>query len=425
MSDQSTSESLKLVLAHPHPAPHVMQAALAFYERDALKRYVTGLINDESSRVQNLFCKFARLTGYDLRRQLRRRSLTNIPVEITQQYPLGETMRTVVSKFDRDKRLTDRVFHWATRRFDQMAATRGLTGMNAVYAYEYTCRQTLPAAKARGISTIYEVPSPQHDFVYDILHPEFEKFPELITPYYTYCRERQAERTQHRKEEFEAADIIISNSRFTRDSFESKGWDAEKIHVVPLGAPPPIDEADVATPNPEKPLQALWAGTFSIRKGAHYLLDAWKEWNPGKRARLVIHGAIDLPAQLMADLPDSIEVHGSIPRDELYAVYQESDLLMFPTLCDGFGMVTTEGFSKGLPVLTTRNAGSSDLVRHQENGLLIEPADAAALAESLEWAATHRNDLHAMRYEALKTASGWQWEDYRELLYNTIINSIN
>jgi hypothetical protein len=84
--------------------------------------------------------------------------------------------------------------------------------------------------------------------------------------------------------------------------------------------------------------------------------------NPGKSAVLDVYGSQRLPPALLQSLPDNIVFHGPVTQDELFAAFGRADLLVFPTLCDGFGLVVTESFARGLPVLTTRQAGASDLV---------------------------------------------------------------
>jgi len=119
---------------------------------------------------------------------------------------------------------------------------------------------------------------------------------------------------------------------------------------------------------------------------------------------------------VLAPLPDGIEFGGPVSRAELMEQYRQADALVFPTLCDGFGMVVTEAWSRGLPVITTNRAGAADLLKPNVNGLLVQAGDAGAIEESLAWAVSHRADLAAMREQALLTAAGWQWSDYRSAL---------
>ena len=126
----------------------------------------------------------------------------------------------------------------------------------------------------------------------------------------------------------------------------------------------------------------------------------------------------------MSNLPDSIRMSQTIPRSALAEQYRAADVLMFPTLCDGFGMVVTEAFAHGLPVITTKRAGAADVVRHGENGLIIPAGDASAIEEVLEWCLSHRVELEAMRLAALDTAKRMQWGDFRQVLAQHVIDGL-
>ena len=167
------------------------------------------------------------------------------------------------------------------------------------------------------------------------------------------------------------ADVVIVNSKFTRDTYAAAGLDVAKVRVIPLGAPQVHAGEAQGGGGEAEPLRALWAGSFSIRKGAHYLLSAWRNFVREKAATLDIYGTVLLPDRLVRDLPTSIRVFSSVPRAELFKRYRQADVLVFPTLCDGFGLVVTEAFAHGLPVITTTRAGAADLVRDGENGLII------------------------------------------------------
>jgi glycosyltransferase involved in cell wall biosynthesis len=108
----------------------------------------------------------------------------------------------------------------------------------------------------------------------------------------------------------------------------------------------------------------------------------------------------------------------------LFAALDRADVLVFPTLSDGFGMVVTEAFSRGLPVITTNQAGASDLLDHGRNGLIIEAGDSAAIAGALKWCLDNRAALAAMREPALETAKGWQWSDYRRALIEAVATGL-
>jgi glycosyltransferase involved in cell wall biosynthesis len=112
-------------------------------------------------------------------------------------------------------------------------------------------------------------------------------------------------------------------------------------------------------------------------------------------------------------LPSNIVMQGPVNRTRVLEEFLRSDLLIFPTLCDGFGLVVPEALSKGLPVLTTTRAGAADLIRDGENGVLVEAGSADDLLRGLVWAQSNRQRLASMRPAALETSQSHQWQDYR------------
>lgn len=411
---------MSVTLAHLMPTPFVQQAGRALFEAEMLNQFATTLVDQPDATWLRSACQVAKLFQFDLAHQLSRRAVTEFPTSLIKSYPLPEILRLFVSKVDWDKRPTDIVFHWGLNQFDQWVANQVLPGSTAVYGYEYGCLATFQAAKQQNIARIYDVPSPEHDFVENLLESEFSHFPELQTSYRRYCRVRQELRTERRRQEWQLANIIIANSKFTKASYVAAGIPESKVRVVPYGAPPVHHETGAAVTTQGNKTRFLWAGTFSVRKGAHYLLQAWKQLNPGHAARLQVLGAMGLPESLLSCVPDSITLSGTVPRSELYPIYRNSDVLVFPTLCDGFGMVVTEAFANGLPVITTDRAGAADLVKHGINGLIVPAGDVDALAEAMAWCMDHPDELQGMRQAAMETAAGWQWADYRTALVRNI-----
>ncbi|MBA3848435.1 MAG: hypothetical protein C0502_00385 [Opitutus sp.] len=413
---------MSVVLSHPSVAPFVQHAARALWEAGLLDRFFTTLVNDERSFWQNAGAQAARLVGRDLRAQLRRRAVTGLPPEIVTTLPFTELVRLGSGPLDRSGRLTDRIWSWAEPAFDRRVARRLPQTARAVYCFEYCALATFRAARTRGLATVYDAPSPDPAYVRGVVDREVERFPVLDTPYHRHTRQREAPRLARRREERDLADILIAASTLTRDTYVAAGFPVERVRVVPYGAPPtaPREVALSGGSCGAGKLRLLWAGTFSIRKGAHYVLEAWRRGALGRQAMLKVHGTVGLPDALLHPVPEGIEFGGSIPRDRLAQAYHEADALLFPTLCDGFGMVATEAWSHGLPVITTKQAGAADFLRDRENGLLIEAGQPEAIAGAVHWCLGHRSELAAMREPSLATAARWQWADYRRALAQAV-----
>lgn len=369
-----------------------------------------------------IFCTTLTPDGHDVAARLlrmagtKRRRLGLVASHELRTNPWREVVRMGFGRLCRDEMWNDGVFHWMRDGFDAWVARQMRPPVRMVYGYETECLQTFKAAKAAGIHTVLDLPSREHDFVEDLLWEEFGKFPGLLTRGRRHFRELQPGRTARRHEEFRLADVVVANSTLTATSWAVAGLDASKIHVVPLGAPEPEPVGLTGGSNGHGPLRLICAGTFSILKGAHYLLRAWENWSPGAAAQLDVFGTVRLPQELLASVPPGVTLRGAIHRKQLLEKFLDADLLIFPTLSDGFGLVVTEALSRGLPVLTTRQAGAADLIRDRENGLIVESRDSSQLEAALDWSLTHREELRAMRGEALRTAQACQWADYRRNL---------
>ena len=79
-----------------------------------------------------------------------------------------------------------------------------------------------------------------------------------------------------------------------------------------------------------------------------------------------------------------VRVLGKVDDERKHAELQNADVLCAPSLRgESFGMVLTEAFAAGTPVIASDIAGYRDVVRDGVDGVLVPPADAQALAEAL------------------------------------------
>jgi len=400
-----------VVVSRLTPAYFTEQAVLALKEGGYDPLFCTTLSVDGPDFAARLL----RLLGLTQKRRLQ-----FVDAGHLRTCPWREAGRLLLGQLTRDEIITDRVFHWMRDGYDAWLARQMKPPVKVVYAAETECLETFKAAQKAGIRTVLDLPSPEHDYVENLLYREYEKFPELLTRGRRHLRTLQGERTARRHEEFRLADLVVANSQLTARTWSAAGLDGTKIRVVSYGSPQIEPTGLDGGSRGTGPLRLVWAGTFSVRKGAHYLLEAWRNWNPGSSAVLDVYGSVRLPEALLSGLPDNIVFHGPSPQRKVLDAFHRADLLVFPTLADGFGLVVTEAFSRGLPVLTTKQAGAADLVEDKANGLLVEAGDEGQLTAALVWAADHREDLRGMRRGALAAAEKNQWHRYRASLRTVI-----
>ena len=85
-----------------------------------------------------------------------------------------------------------------------------------------------------------------------------------------------------------------------------------------------------------------------------------------------------------AGLEDRVEMRGYVAYDDVSAVYREGDIFVSPTYAEGFSNTILEAMASGLPTVSCRSVGVVDCLRDDENALLTEAGDRAALASALE-----------------------------------------
>lgn len=398
----------KVTVANIIPAPFATAVAEALLEDHLLEEFLTTYVWQTRPWVESCARIFP-----GVRSRLQRRQANGLPLNRIRVKPFWEFARFAVSALSKSKYVEDKIFHIGRDSFDKWVAGKLTGGLSGVYGFEYGSLKTFQRARELGLKRFYDVPSPEHDFVESLLSKEFERFDELNSSYRKYIVSLQRERTQWRHRELELADVVVAASEFTKRSYVAAGVLESKVVVIPYGAPAPDSAGPGVGTSSNGKCRFLWAGTFSVRKGAHYLLEAWRKHSFGQHATLEIFGATTLPESLMQTLPEGVKHCGSVSREELYSRYRKADALVFPTLCDGFGMVATEALSKGLPVILTENAGVADFIDNKQNGLIIKAGSVEAIADSLWWCLDNRSQLKEMRQRAWYSVAGKGWDVYR------------
>jgi glycosyltransferase involved in cell wall biosynthesis len=210
-------------------------------------------------------------------------------------------------------------------------------------------------------------------------------------------------------EEYEIADAITVPSIFVKNSFVDQGIPAGKIHVIPYGV-----RAAHFRPVSEPPadlFRVLFVGGLSIRKGARYLFEAFRDF-PHPCKELVIVGAIaDEVRPLVASFGDlNVKILGPIPNMELNRIYSTSHAFVLPSIEEGLGMVMAEALACGCPVIASTNTGAADLFTHGEEGLIVPIRNSNAIRDCLIRLADEpklRARMAAAAVERVKELGGW------------------
>jgi glycosyltransferase involved in cell wall biosynthesis len=269
---------------------------------------------------------------------------------------------------DHNYRYAVRFARWASRRLPDADVMQLWTG----YALE-----SIVVARKRGALTVALRGSAHIRTQMELIREEFERFG-LAPP------RTDGPLVQRECEEYDAADIINVISTFAMRTFLARGFHESRLILTPLAVD--IEEVVSAAPRRRRsgPLRVLFLGNVSLQKGVHYLLEAAHAL--GERAVTVslVGGVSSDGKEVLRRLSHNSEWKGSVPRKKLRQVFAEHDVLVLPSVQDGFGAVICEAMAAGLPVIATENTGGPDVVRDGVDGLIVPAQSSTALREALE-----------------------------------------
>jgi glycosyltransferase involved in cell wall biosynthesis len=286
-------------------------------------------------------------------------------------------------------------------------ARAGFGNATHVYSMLTEAGPFLKTAKGRGLTVVSEVyiliSTAQMIAMERAAFPQWEPG----APDYIALRNRCASRDYL----FDCCDHFICPSDAVRDDL-IKGWGIEssRTSLVPYGVDPMWLELQ-ATPVPRK---ILFVGTAELRKGIHYLAMAAEQLKShGYKFEFRVAGNVAAP---VAQQPpcQHLTFLGRIPRDRIQAEFQQADVFVLPSLAEGSAEVTYEALAAGLPVVTTRSAGS--VVRHGVDGLIVPERDPTAIAEAILQITENRSLRDQMSASARQRAADFTWPRYGERL---------
>jgi glycosyltransferase involved in cell wall biosynthesis len=187
-----------------------------------------------------------------------------------------------------------------------------------------------------------------------------------------------------------SAQLVIAASPFLADSARALG--ARDVRVIPNGV-----EMPVSTGAPDEPPHVLYAGRLSEEKGILDFVEATEGL-----ARVVVG---DGP--LRDRVPDALGFVGSV---ELHEQFERAAVVCVPSRREGYGVIAREAMAHGRPVVATAAGGLADAVEDGVTGILVPPADPAALRAAIEKLlgdAALRGELGANARERAQQAYSW------------------
>lgn len=287
---------------------------------------------------------------------------------------------------------SDKLYAWlAAKKVDDCNIIHSLMGYS---------KWSIKKARKIGAAVIIDCASSHPQNQKNILEEEYSKYP-------TDSKTATDKQIKRLDDELRAADYITIPSDFVEKSFIEQGFPKEKLIKIPFGAD--IKKYSMEKKNKSNKFTVLYVGTIQLRKGTHYLLQAWEELNL-KNAELIVVGRI------WPDIHKVIEPYKKNPTIRFVGFappkeyHQQSDIFVCPSLEEGSAGVVYESMASGLPVITTFNSGS--IIRDGKDGFIVPIRNVEAIKEKIMYFYKNPEQIKKMGLSARKYVEKFTWEGY-------------
>jgi glycosyltransferase involved in cell wall biosynthesis len=234
-----------------------------------------------------------------------------------------------------------------------------------------------------------------------------------------------------------AADIVIGVSDSTINDCIKEGLDSNKAVKIYQGFESSFehlrlsdDEVALEIENLKLPAKCiLFLGTIQPRKNLSCLINSFASIFESIPHTLVLAGG---PGSSQSEVENLVTKHnlntrvvftGYISDSQRAALYQHSELFVYPSKYEGFGLVLLESMSFGLPVIACRNSALPEVVN--DAGILVESDNIQALAESMYNVLTDDTFRQSLIARGLKRCTIFTWKQCAKLTSDVYKNLVS
>ena len=209
-----------------------------------------------------------------------------------------------------------------------------------------------------------------------------------------------------------SADGMIASSSLCGNYIRQRyGLLANQVAVIPHGF---STQAAAGRLDEGTGMRMLFVGQYLPRKGSAVLereLPRVLRDCPNSTITFVVpSGSVDkVKREFQTVAGDRLTVHSWMAQDRLAEIYRTHDILLYPSLFEGFGKVFLEGMAAGMCVVGFAEGGLADIAACGRDALITEPGNAAGFRSLLCWALRNPARARLMGRLAAETASQWTW----------------
>ncbi len=212
------------------------------------------------------------------------------------------------------------------------------------------------------------------------------------------------------------ADKIIVPSNFVADGIiKNYSVPLSKLEIIPFGVEYKKFYVNRRYKKNGDGLKFIFTGALNQRKGIFDLLEAWNS-ELFKNDTLILCGRafpeiINKSQKITKG--GTIQITGHV---DITNFLREADIFVFPTYMEGSAKSVYEALAAGLPVLTTKNAGS--IIQNNKTGILIDPGNIDILRKEMFELKMNYSLREEIGFEGQRSVIDYSWERYAAKVSN-------
>ncbi len=411
---------MSVVISHPTGNEFSKAALMGFYNKGILQSYYTTLASFPGSILYKLgsFKGLSDIKRRSINTSLKPYVHTHPWKELGRQVAIKTGIKTLI-KHETGYFSTDALYNNMDKYVSKKLKAEKRKGASAIYAYEDGAYYSFQKAKQLNLTCFYDLPIGYWRSMHNLLSQEKEINPEWACTFEGLNDSSQ--KLNKKDKEIQLADVMIVASSFTLLTLKDFPGQLPRVHVIPYAFPTALNRSFESFKNNRK-LKFLFVGGLSQRKGLSYLFDALTGLE--NHVSLTVLGRTGTANCKI--LNDNLKKHtwiSTLPHTKVLELMRQHDVLIFPSLFEGFGLVITESMAQGTPVITTERTAGPDVIKNNENGWIIKAGSVEALKAAIEKLLLKPHLIEEAGRQTLETAKKRTWEMYARELAEVVNNN--
>lgn len=405
----------QIIVAHPYQQ-HSYKTALALQKNGYLCSYVTTIYNKPGT-ITNRFIRF--LSGENRLRAMGRREKELDDNKILVINEISMLFLLLLQRIDKRKRYYYSIREKIRKSFNNKLLKQAIkTKVDAVILYDTVSWDVIERLKRNDIKVILDMSAANMAYTDMILKNEIDRkkngYEDLLRITNT---ERYQTNLKHSITEIDSADYFFVASEFTKKSLMYSGVSENQIYVCRYG----FEHADI-TPlrqYEKDKLVIIFIGNVDQNKGFAYfekIIDICGLSN----YEFHVYGDYRKDSTFYIKNQNRCSFHGFVTKDEVIKACLESDVLLFPSLSDGFGFSVVESMFCGCIPIVSDNAGVSDIIVQGENGFVVQNERYSEVKAILMELKENRQKTRRISMNACDTARRLTWSKYFDSINESI-----